>query len=127
MQSLANSAGAGIQLSHHTLDLLAQASLIQIQAEDIGTGIQLLQAGEVLLTLAHFQTGNDLLQLREQGVGRGSKSIAVIVGCEGGFSPDEARAAEESGFKMANLGPRILRCETAPDYCLAAISYKFEL
>lgn len=55
------------------------------------------------------------------------KSIAVIVGCEGGFSPDEARAAEESGFKMANLGPRILRCETAPDYCLAAISYKFEL
>ena len=55
------------------------------------------------------------------------ESIAVIVGCEGGFSPDEASKAEEAGFKMANLGPRILRCETAPDYCLSALSYKFEL
>ena len=55
------------------------------------------------------------------------KTIAVIVGCEGGFSPDEAKAAESAGFKMANLGPRILRCETAPDYALSAISYKFEL
>ena len=55
------------------------------------------------------------------------KSIAVIVGCEGGFSPDEARAAEDAGFRMTNLGPRILRCETAPDYCLSAISYRFEL
>jgi 16S rRNA (uracil1498-N3)-methyltransferase len=54
-------------------------------------------------------------------------SISVVVGSEGGFSPDEARAAEEIGFKMANLGPRILRCETAPDYALSAISYRFEL
>lgn len=54
-------------------------------------------------------------------------SISVIVGSEGGFSPDEAAAAEEAGFTMANLGPRILRCETAPDYALSAISYRFEL
>ena len=54
-------------------------------------------------------------------------SISVVVGSEGGFSPDEAHAAEEIGFKMANLGPRILRCETAPDYALSAISYRFEL
>lgn len=55
------------------------------------------------------------------------KTISVIVGCEGGFSPEEAKSAKEAGFKMANLGPRILRCETAPDYCLSALSYKFEL
>lgn len=55
------------------------------------------------------------------------ESISVVVGCEGGFSPDEAEAANDAGFKMANLGPRILRCETAPDYCLSSISYKFEL
>lgn len=54
-------------------------------------------------------------------------SIAVTVGSEGGFSPEEANTAKEAGFRMANLGPRILRCETAPDYCLAAISYRFEL
>ena len=55
------------------------------------------------------------------------ESISVVVGCEGGFSPEEASAAEQAGFRMANLGPRILRCETAPDYCLSALSYKFEL
>ena len=55
------------------------------------------------------------------------ESISVIVGSEGGFSEAEAAEAKERGFEMANLGPRILRCETAPDYCLSAISYKFEL
>jgi 16S rRNA (uracil1498-N3)-methyltransferase len=54
-------------------------------------------------------------------------SISIVVGSEGGFSPDEARAAAQMGFTMANLGPRILRCETAPDYALSAISYRFEL
>lgn len=55
------------------------------------------------------------------------ESIAVIVGSEGGFSEKEAAEAKEAGMTVANLGPRILRCETAPDYCLSAISYRFEL
>lgn len=54
-------------------------------------------------------------------------SISVIVGSEGGFSEDEAAAAANAGMTLANLGPRILRCETAPTYCLSAISYRFEL
>ncbi len=53
--------------------------------------------------------------------------IAVIIGSEGGFSEAEAKAITDAGAKCVNLGPRILRCETAPDYCLAAISYHFEL
>ena len=55
------------------------------------------------------------------------KTISVVVGCEGGFSEEEASRAAALGFKMANLGPRILRCETAPDYVLSAISFLFEL
>ena len=56
-----------------------------------------------------------------------AKSISVIVGCEGGFSESEAQEAKNAGLISVNLGPRILRCETAPLYALAAISYKFEL
>ena len=56
-----------------------------------------------------------------------AKSISVIIGSEGGFSPEEAKSIVEAGAKCANLGPRILRCETAPDYCLSAISYFLEL
>jgi 16S rRNA (uracil1498-N3)-methyltransferase len=56
-----------------------------------------------------------------------AKKICAVIGCEGGFSPEEAEAARAAGFRMANLGPRILRCETAPNYVLSAISYHFEL
>ena len=54
-------------------------------------------------------------------------SIAVIVGCEGGFSPEEAKLAREAGCISVSLGKRILRCETAPAYVLSAISYRYEL
>ena len=56
-----------------------------------------------------------------------AKRISVIVGSEGGFSPSEAEAARDAGCKMTGLGPRILRCETAPLYALAAISVLLEL
>ena len=58
---------------------------------------------------------------------RGARTIGVIVGSEGGFSPREAERAEEAGAISVSLGERILRCETAPDYCLSAISYELEL
>ena len=55
------------------------------------------------------------------------KSIAVIVGSEGGFSPEEAEDAIKAGAVSVSLGRRILRCETAPLFALAAISYELEL
>jgi 16S rRNA (uracil1498-N3)-methyltransferase len=55
------------------------------------------------------------------------KKICAVIGSEGGFSTEEAALAGEFGFVIANLGPRILRCETAPDYVLSALSYHFEL
>ena len=54
-------------------------------------------------------------------------SISVFVGCEGGFSEDEANEAVSCGLTLVNLGPRILRCETAPTYALTAISFRYEL
>lgn len=57
----------------------------------------------------------------------GIRSVAVIVGSEGGFSPEEAALAKEAGCKAVSLGRRILRCETAPSFALSAISYHTEL
>lgn len=54
-------------------------------------------------------------------------SVAVIVGSEGGFSPDEAEEAKNKGCISVSLGNRILRCETAPSFVLSALSYEFEL
>ena len=57
---------------------------------------------------------------------RGSGSCAryaVMTGPEGGFSEREARLAACSGLEPASLGPRILRCETAPVAAVCAIMY----
>jgi 16S rRNA (uracil1498-N3)-methyltransferase len=37
---------------------------------------------------------------------------SVVIGPEGGFTPDEVAAAERAGLAVAGLGPRILRSET---------------
>jgi 16S rRNA (uracil1498-N3)-methyltransferase len=39
--------------------------------------------------------------------------VAVAVGPEGGFTEEEVEAARSAGWSLANLGPRILRVETA--------------
>ncbi len=55
------------------------------------------------------------------------KEIAVIVGSEGGFSEKEATLAKDKGLLLAGLGPRILRCETAPTFVLSCLSLYYEL
>ena len=47
--------------------------------------------------------------------------IGLVTGAEGGFAPEEAAAAGQAGAKTIGLGPRILRCETAPLAAAAAI------
>ena len=53
--------------------------------------------------------------------------ICVFVGPEGGYSPDEYKAAEAAGLISVSLGKRILRCETAPLFVLSSLIYEFEL
>lgn len=47
--------------------------------------------------------------------------IAIVTGAEGGFAAEEAAAAAAAGAKTVGLGPRILRCETAPLAVLSAV------
>ena len=48
----------------------------------------------------------------------------MVTGPEGGFSPEEAALAEEMGLHCVSIGPRILRCETAPVAAVCAIMYQ---
>lgn len=54
-------------------------------------------------------------------------NLLVVFGPEGGLSPKEITILQDAGAKLCGLGPRILRCETAPLYLLSAVSYQFEL
>ncbi len=53
--------------------------------------------------------------------------INLFIGPEGGWSRNEYEYASSHGCLCANLGKRILRCETAPLFCLSCINYHFEL
>ena len=55
------------------------------------------------------------------GAVSGRPRIALITGAEGGFAPAEAEAAAKAGATTVGLGPRILRCETAPLAAAAAV------
>ncbi|MCL1926412.1 MAG: 16S rRNA (uracil(1498)-N(3))-methyltransferase [Syntrophorhabdaceae bacterium] len=57
---------------------------------------------------------------------RGMKNIALLVGPEGGFSPAEVRDAVKAGCRLAGLGSRILRVETAALAVLSMAMYHFE-
>lgn len=48
-----------------------------------------------------------------QALAAGPRTVALLVGPEGGFSPAEVALATRAGFLPVGLGPRILRCETA--------------
>lgn len=54
------------------------------------------------------------------------RAVAVIVGSEGGFSPEEAEAARAAGCVMTGLGTRILRCETAPLVALSCLDFYYD-
>jgi 16S rRNA (uracil1498-N3)-methyltransferase len=50
-----------------------------------------------------------------------SEAIDVLIGPEGGLSPDELAAADRAGFVRVTLGPFTLRTETAETAALGAI------
>lgn len=50
-------------------------------------------------------------------------TISLMTGPEGGFEASEIEQATKAGLSVCTLGPRILRCETAPLCALSAVMY----
>ena len=74
------------------------------------------------LVLFFYECGGvSLRQVLGGAPGREARRIAVVTGSEGGFAPEEAALAAAHGAVTVGLGPRILRCETAPLAVLAAV------
>ncbi|WKZ32509.1 MAG: RsmE family RNA methyltransferase [Thermodesulfobacteriota bacterium] len=52
------------------------------------------------------------------------RSVALLVGPEGGFTEEEAALAKEMGFVQASLGSRVLRTETAAIFGVGLLRYE---
>lgn len=92
------------------------------EVDDPATLKHLLQTVDepIKLLLAETEEENTLLAALEaapQGAG-----IALAIGPEGGWAPDEMQLFHENGWQQVTLGPRILRAETAAIAALAVTS-----
>jgi 16S rRNA (uracil1498-N3)-methyltransferase len=86
---------------------------------------------ETLKTFCHNNDDRDLKlvfwemegdnSLKDLKLDRTPRSVAVLIGPEGGFSLSEIEKTREYGFQTVSLGPRILRAETAPVVALALL------
>ena len=56
---------------------------------------------------------------------KNAKNIAVIIGCEGGFSKSEIEILKSHNAKSVTLGKRILRAETANIALCSVLMYKY--
>ena len=52
-------------------------------------------------------------------------AATLLVGPEGGFSEREVDAARAAGFQSLQLGPRVLRTETAPLVALSLLQARW--
>ena len=58
----------------------------------------------------HHRSQQTLSELSHQN----TTSVALLIGPEGGLSPQEIELAEAAQFSSLSIGPRVLRTETAP-------------
>ena len=72
--------------------------------------------------LAHPGGGHLPAAIAEQLRSAGPRQAVVAVGPEGGFADDEVAAAEAEGWQAVDLGPRILRVETAALFLVGLVN-----
>lgn len=58
--------------------------------------------------------------------GRLPESVAMWIGPEGDFTPDELKAIKAAGALPVSLGQLTLRVETAAIYCLSMLNYELQ-
>ncbi len=77
-----------------------------------------------LCLLFSTEAGRPLESLAQQMAVRPQR-VVLLVGPEGGFSPEEEETARRKGFLPVGLGPRIFRAETAAILAAGIVQYRF--
>lgn len=80
---------------------------------------------EVKLLPYELAEGMERTKKLIEGISPGQR-VAILIGPEGGFAPEEVTLAEQAGFEAVTLGKRILRTETAGMALLSILMYHLE-
>ena len=97
---------------------------VPVVSEPVTFDEMLKEIGQDSLTILPYEGehSNRLKPLLADNPSAGK--INIIIGPEGGFENSEIDKAIESGIHTVTLGPRIMRCETAPLAAIAAVMYE---
>lgn len=79
---------------------------------------QAVQAMEAQTVIVFYEGGGRSLRTLADA---GMREASLLIGPEGGIDDREVKQLRTMGAAFATLGPRILRCETAPVAALAAL------
>ncbi|MCQ2437721.1 MAG: RsmE family RNA methyltransferase [Clostridia bacterium] len=83
----------------------------------VGTPMSLKQAAKKMsacdLLLVPWEEAEGLTLAKAYEAYPDAKNIGIVIGPEGGISPEEIEVMKGYGAKPVTLGPRILRAETA--------------
>jgi 16S rRNA (uracil1498-N3)-methyltransferase len=94
---------------------------VQTSHSDLATSFDLRLIGSLQPDAVHLK--KILADYVDQHCDR-PKTILMMVGPEGDFTPAELALAKTHGCRPVTLGPIILRVETAAIYCLSVLSYE---
>lgn len=112
------------KLTAHAVESSEQCERLDIPAletyKDLSYLLGAWEADRMLLYGDESGGGNSLTKILENM--RHPRKIAVLIGPEGGFSPDEFAMLRACGFTEGfGMGPRIMRADTASIAALACI------
>ena len=87
---------------------------------------QTVRGGGVVLVLheeASTPISTAMESVRLPGPGEAPLALAVVVGPEGGISPEETAALEVAGATTVRLGPHVMRTASAGPVALAVLAH----
>ncbi|GAB4543971.1 MAG: 16S rRNA (uracil(1498)-N(3))-methyltransferase [Anaerolineae bacterium] len=79
-----------------------------------------------LVLILHEAAAKVTLKQQLDLLAESAQSVGLLVGPEGGFTPDEVQRAAQCGIVAVNLGPRVLRAETAGLVAAANVLFALE-
>lgn len=87
--------------------------------------MEMMKEMDLIVVPYENATGYGIRALKAALNNKEIKSIAVMVGPEGGFEEEEINNLKNNGAHIVTLGPRILRTETAGFTCASLLQYEF--
>jgi 16S rRNA (uracil1498-N3)-methyltransferase len=103
----------------------AGRGIVPVVHPPVGYGLAVQAAAQADLALIAWED-EERTGLQAALAGRRPKTLALLIGPEGGFSAEEVQAARAAGIVAVSLGERILRMETAAVVGAALALYELE-